>query len=242
VSVAGVVLAGRRNEGRLRAEPGEYEAQIPVAGRPMGAWVVAALQPVCDRVVVVGPEGLGARALPPGPSLPDNLRRGVEAVQPAEEILVATGDAPLVTAEALAAFLAASRAAGAALGYPVVPRSACEAAFPGTRRTYVRADGAEYTGGNCFYLRAEVVAPLLGQLEAFYRARKNPLRLAGLFGPRVLCALLLGRARIAALEAMASRRLGVPARGVVCADAGMGTDVDKPDDLTLARAVLGGRS
>ncbi len=242
MSVAGVVLAGRRNEGRLRDEPSAYEALIPIAGRPMGAWVVAALAPSCERVVAVGPEGLGATAVAPGPSLLENVRAGLAAVAPSDEFLVATGDAPLLTAGAVAAFLAASRAAHAALGYPIVPRAACEAAFPGTRRTYVRADGVEYTGGNVFYLRAEAVAPLLAQVEAFYLARKNPLRLAGLFGLGTILALLTGTARVATLEAIASRRLGVAARGIVSGDAGVGTDCDKPSDLALARAVLGGRS
>ncbi len=242
MSVAGIVLAGRRNGGRLRDEPAEYEALIPIAGRPMGAWVVAALLPTCTRVVVVGPEGLGAPSVAPGASVVENLRRGVAAALPADEILVATGDAPLLTAAGVERFLAGSRAAGAALGYPIVPRAACEAAFPGVRRTYVRADGVEYTGGNVFYLRAEAGPALLAQLEAFYRARKNPLRLAGLFGLGTLLALLAGRARVSALEATASRRLGVAARGIVCDDAGIGTDCDKPSDLVLARAVLGGRS
>jgi CTP:molybdopterin cytidylyltransferase MocA len=242
VSVAGVVLAGRRNEGRLRAEPGAYEAQIPIAGRPMGAWVVAALQPACDRVVVVGPEGRGALGHAPRPSLIDNLRRGVATVQPADEVLVATGDAPLMAAQGVAQFLADCRQTGAAVGYPIVLRAACEAAFPGTRRTYVRADGREFTGGNLFYLRAEAVPPLLAQLEAFYLARKNPLKLAALFGLGAILALLTGRARVAALEAIASRRLGVAARAIVVKDAGIGADVDKPSDLALARAALGERS
>ncbi len=242
MSVVGVVLAGRRNEGRLRAEPGAYEALIPIAGRPMGAWVVAALLPLCARVAVVGPDGLGAPAVAPGASLLENMRRGFAAVEPADEILVATGDAPLLTEPGVAQLLARSRAAGACVGYPIVPRSACEAAFPGTRRTYVRADGRQYTGGNCIYVRADGAAPLLAEVEAFYRARKNPLRLAGLFGLGTILALLAGRARIATLEANASRRLGVAARGIVCDEAGVGVDCDKPEDLALARAVLAGRS
>ncbi|HVB10076.1 MAG TPA: nucleotide-diphospho-sugar transferase [Bacillota bacterium] len=231
-------MAGRRNNGRLRdsAPDAEYESLIPIGGRPMGAWVVRAMHSACERLVVVGPEGLGAAALLPSPSLLDNLQRGVAAIGAVDEILVATGDAPMMTAKGLGQFLAGSRGAG--LGYPIVPRAVCEAAFPGTKRTYVRADGRQYTGGNCFYLKPEAVAPLLGQLETFYLARKNPLRLARLFGFGTVLALVTGRARVATLEAIASRRLGALARAVLCDDAGIGTDCDKPSDIAVAERAL----
>jgi 2-phospho-L-lactate guanylyltransferase (CobY/MobA/RfbA family) len=240
LSVLGVVLAGRR------AADGGWEGEAPLAGRPLAFWPTEALRavPGCERVAVVGPSvHPAALVVPPGASLADNLRRGVAALRPApdDEVLAVTGDAALVTSEALAAFLAASRATGAAVTYPVVPQAAMAAAFPGSRRTYVRVADGTFTGGNACYLRPQAVEAVCRQLEALYAARKNPLRLAAFFGLGTVLALLAGRARIARLEAVAARRLGLAVRAVVCPQAVLGVDVDKPEDYELCAAVLGAR-
>lgn len=246
---AAIVLAGRKNTGRLRAAAPEvaWEALIPLAGRPMAGYVVAALGAVREvrQLIVAGPTELAqgaVRQVDPGADLADTLRRAA-ALLPAEEeeVLLAAGDAPLLTAAALADLLAACRRRGLAFGYPIVSRARCEAQFPGVRRTYVRLREGAFTGGNCFYLRREALPAAMGFMERIYTARKRPLRLAALLGWGTVLHLLTGTLRLRDAERVGARLLGWPAAAVVMDDAGIGVDVDSPEDLELCRAVLEGR-
>lgn len=248
-SVTAVVLAGRRNEGRLKAVAPDqaWEALIPIAGRPMAAYVVAALRAVVEtrEIVVVGPSDLGServRCIPPGDNLTASFRAAMTALQgeSATDLLVATGDAPLVTADAVSTLLRTSRKRELAFGYPIVSRPVCERAYPGVRRTYVRLRDGSFTGGNCFYLTRAAVPRTLELLDRLYRDRKHPLRLAGMLGWSTVSALVLGRATLAGLERMGSALLGAPAGAVPMDDAGIGVDVDKPEDLELCRVALSG--
>ncbi len=246
-AVAAVVLAGRRNHGRLvTAAPDQaWEALIPIAGRPMAAYVVAALSAVVEtrRIVVVGPPDLGGdhvRCVEPGESLTASFRAAMAALEgdPATDLLVATGDAPLVTADAVSTLLRTSQKRELAFGYPIVSRPVCERAYPGVHRTYVRLRDGNFTGGNCFYLTRAAVPRALELLDRLYRNRKHPLRLAGMLGWNTVGALVLGRATLAGLERTGSVLLGAPAGAVPMDDAGIGVDVDKPEDLELCRAAL----
>jgi hypothetical protein len=244
----GIVLAGRPNTGALRAVAPEcaWEALIPVGGSPMAALVAEALGAVAGvrRVVVAGPPDLadaGLTVAPPGTTAVESLRSAWGVARAAgveDEVLVASGDVPLLRAETVASLVAASRDRRLHLGYPVVRRETCERRFPGVRRTYVRLRDGAFTGGNCVYLRAEALPACLSLLERVYRDRKRPLRLAGLLGVRVLLALAVGRASLAGVEEAASRLLGHPAGAWICSDAGIGVDVDRPSDLALCRAAL----
>jgi 2-phospho-L-lactate guanylyltransferase (CobY/MobA/RfbA family) len=243
--MGGIVLAGRANRGALRQAAPEslYEAEIDVAGRPMAAWVAAALAavPGVRHLAVVGPPGLwpGALVVSPRDSLASNLRAGLDALGDGDEaVLIAAGDAPLLTARAAGDLAAAAVAAGAQFGYPIVSRQACEAAFPGVRRTYVRMADGSFSGGNCFYLRRDAVETALALVSRLYAARKQPLRLARILGLSAVLGLLTGRARIADLERTAEVRFGLRARAFPSADAGLAVDVDRPEDLDLARAAL----
>ena len=245
----GVVLAGRRNRGALAAAaPEAWEALIPIAGRPMGSLVVAALCGVreMDRVVVAGPPELGrggALVVEPGEDVVGSLGTALAAADlgAEDELIIATGDAPLLTAAAVDEVLAGARRRSLALGYPIVSRAECERQFPGVRRTYARLREGAFTGGNCLYLRAAAVPRTLELLAWVHRHRKHPLRLASLFGFGTLLSVLVGRAGLADVEAAGSRVLRAAAGAVVTRNAGVGVDVDKSEDLDLCRRVLEAR-
>ena len=247
----GIVLAGRRNRGALAeiAPDVAWEALIPIAGRPMGGYVVAALAAVRSvrGVVVVGPAELGQEGIPavaPGDGLWESLRVGLAAARALApddpEYVVATGDAPLLTPAAVAEILTRCRSRGLALGYTAVPRAVCEERFGRIRRTYVRLREGVFTGGNCFYLRAEAVESVLKLSAQAYAARKRPWALARLLGMGLVVGLALGTARVADAERAASRLVGLRAGVVVSDEAGVGVDVDSPEDLALCRRSLGG--
>lgn len=246
---AAVVVAGGRADDRFRAATGvENRALAPVAGRPMVHWVLEALAAAetVDRVVLVGAEGLadapGARQrLRGGSNLVETIERGLGACPGAGHALLVSADIPALTAEGVDAFVREGIAADADILYPIVPRAAIEARFPGSKRTYLRLTEGVFTGGNLFLVRPE---PLLRQRDAIrraYAARKQPLRLAAALGWGTLWRLLLRRLSLADAEAAVSRLLGLRARAIVTEHAELGADIDRAAELDAMTRYLQGR-
>lgn len=217
---------------------------IDIHGRPMAAYVLDALRGSrrVGEIAYIGPAEhpelaarVGLRVTDRGRLL-DNLEAGVAALGGRGRVLVVSADVPLLRAEELRELL--DRAPDAAVVYPIVPRGACERAYPGVRRTYARLREGQFTGGNLFLVQAELIGEFLPRIRALLAARKNPLRLAGLVGPGVALRLITGRLSIGDLEARVSRILGVSARALIAESPSVGTDIDKEDDLELARRLL----
>ena len=239
-AITAVVLAGGEVGDRMAADAGvEAKALVPLAGKPMGAYVLEALRgcAAVGRIVYVGPVNVRLRGLydvsvPAGRRLVDSLALGVGAAlaqAPEARLLVLTADIPWVTSNGLAAFIDA--VPDADLVYPAVTEAASSAQFPHQRRTYARLREGRLTGGNAVLMAPAAVPKLLPLIDAAFRARKNPLALAGLFGVDVLLALLLGRAGIGQLERRLERISGIRARALVTDDAALAADVDRPGHL-----------
>ena len=107
---------------------GEPKALVPLAGRPMLSWALDAFLPLAfARVVITAPPdrvgefsrivGAAARVVPGGDSRSESVRRGVEALAPADGDVVAIHDAarPFVTATEIQAVLRAAAQTGAAI-------------------------------------------------------------------------------------------------------------------------------
>lgn len=239
-AITAVVLGGGEPSDRMARDAGvAAKALVPLAGKPMGAYVLEALRgcPEVERIVYVGPvnvrlRGLYDVAVPAGLRLVDSLALGVGAAlayAPARRLLVLTADIPWVTAAGLSAYLRA--APDAELVYPAVTEAAASAQFPHQQRTYARLREGRLTGGNAVLLAAAAVPKLLPFLDRAFRARKNPLALASLFGFDVLLAVLLGRATVGQLERRVERLSGIEARALVTDDAALAADVDRPSHL-----------
>jgi CTP:molybdopterin cytidylyltransferase MocA len=236
---AAVVLAGGRADEAFRAATGvENRALAPLAGRPMVAWVLEALAAAAtvERIVLVGAEGLsdapGARQrLRGGADLVETIERGVGACPGAAFVLLVSADVPALTAEGVDAFVREGMATGADLVYPIIPRAANEARFPGVRRTYLRLAEGVFTGGNLFLARPEALLRQRELIRRAHAARKHPFRLARMIGWRVLWRLWRGRLTLAEAEAAISRLMGGSIRAVITEHAELGADVDHVTDL-----------
>jgi CTP:molybdopterin cytidylyltransferase MocA len=246
IRVAAVVLAGGQADKEFRAATGvENRALAPLAGRPMVAWVLEALAAATaiERIVLVGAEGLkeapGARQqLRGGGDLVETIERGVGACPGAGYVLLATADIPALTAEAIDAFVRAGLELAADFIYPIIPRAANEASFPGMRRTYLRLTEGVFTGGNLFLIRPDVLLRQRELIRRAYAARKRPFRLAMMVGWLTLWRLWRGRLSLADAEAAISRLLGCRARAVITDHAELGADVDHVADLAAMAAYL----
>ncbi|MFS8523665.1 MAG: nucleotidyltransferase family protein [Limnochordales bacterium] len=260
--VAALVMAGAPNDGPLKeADDAPYEALIRIGGRPMIEYVLDVLRaaPSVGAVGVVGPAGLRGHVrqdellIEPGGAMLDNLERGARALQAAGHtghLLVVTSDIPLVTVEALELFLQRCRERRASAPpdapepdayYPMVRRETSEARFPGVRRTYVGLRDGQFTGGNFVLLNPDMVLERRYLFDRVVALRKDPLGMARILGLGFIVNFLLRRLSAGDIERIVREKLGIHGAVIEVPHAEVGFDVDKPGDLAIAAAELGGR-
>jgi len=252
--VTALLLAGRRpGIDPLAASRGvELKALIPIAGVPMVGRVAETLL-ACPKVgsirVLTQDRDPIAAVLPDDERIAvlrsgDGIARSIAAVAGSAEaswpILVTTADHVLLTPVTVAAFLEAAAGADVAVG--VVERRVVERRFPRTRRTWLRFRGGDWTGANLFWLAGPAALPLIATWSAIEQDRKKGWKLVTRFGPVLLLRALTRTISLEAAVARAGARFGAKVRMVSLADPLAAVDVDKPDDLTLAEAVLEDRA
>jgi GTP:adenosylcobinamide-phosphate guanylyltransferase len=256
-AVAALVLAGGTVGDDLAAyaEGAPCRALVPINGRPMLAYVLDALRDGMakagggGRILVAGdhvPPQDGCVSVPSGASLVDTLLSGASALEPHEtRLLVVTADIPFLTGAAVADFVRrAEDVQPAAFVYPIVEAARCRERFPEMKRTTLRVAEGEYTGGNLAMLDPSFLRERRDVIRAAYERRKSKLRLAQMLGAPLIVRLLLSRLNpavlpIPVLEREVGRLLGgATARAVVSPFAEVGTDVDRGEDIEIARKLL----
>lgn len=257
MSFTALVLAGSRGPGDPVARHCrvEHKCLAPVRGTPMLARVLAALadSPSIGRVFVSLadptilerlPAPVSCGALTSGGTPSSSVLQALEEVPDALPLLITTADHPLLTAEMIDGFCAEARTSGMDFVVGLTDARVIRAAYPETRRTYLRFADAAYSGANLFAL----LTPAGRQAVAFWRRveqeRKRPWRLVRAFGLGPLVAYLLGRLTLDAAMARASEVIGARMAAVRLPFAEAAIDVDKPADLALVETILsrnGGR-
>jgi 2-phospho-L-lactate guanylyltransferase (CobY/MobA/RfbA family) len=156
--------------------------------------------------------------------------------------LVTTADHALLTPEMVRHFVDAAAASDADVVAAVVDAARVRAAFPESRRTFVPLRGGGVTGANLFLFRTPrgaAVARFWMRAEA---VRKRPWRLVALFGAEALVRFATRRLDLDAAVAHVARATGVGVAAVRMPFAECAIDVDRPEDLALARRVLAARA
>ncbi len=222
---------------------------IPIGGKPMVEYVVESLadEKRIGRVAVVGPIDQLAflrecsqkvELAQHGDSILQNIVTGIELLGSPEKVLVVTADIPMLTPQAVADFLNQASDRDADFYYSAVSREDNDRKYPGVKRTYVRLKNGTFTGGNIFMVRSKYVSAKMELVDRMIALRKEPLKMVKLLGWRFVIKFLLGALTIHELEAHMSRLLGLRGVAVISPFAEIGTDVDKPSDLELARSIL----
>lgn len=117
-------------------------------------------------------------------------------------------------------------------------RERIEADVPDTRRTYLRfADGA-WSGCNLFYFATQRAAAAFDLWQQVERDRKRPWRIVTRLGPAMLVRYLLGQLTLQDALARLGKRAGLSAAAVESPHGLAAVDVDKPDDLVIARRLV----
>ncbi|HEX5324579.1 MAG TPA: NTP transferase domain-containing protein [Capsulimonadaceae bacterium] len=248
-----LVMAGGKASPEFTGATGATNrALVEIApGRTMLDFVVDALSEAksIGRLFVVGdiPQNDNYTVIAPGESLMDNLVIGIKAMghQAGNRVLLVSSDIPFITGEAVDDFVANADQLGAGFCYPIIPMDAYNRHFAGMKRTTLRLREGEFTGGNVILVDPSFLLQNEAAVRGAYAARKSVLKLGSLLGWGLLLRIVLSQTIasnllcVADLEAGVGRLLGgAAARAIVTEYASLGTDVDKVEDVEIARKML----
>lgn len=227
------------------------KAMVPLAGKPMLAHVLAALDaaPPVARIVVLAQDLAALEPAAIGVAKPvrfvqsgAGIAAAVRAVAGTDgvpwPVFVTTADHPLLTPDMIAAFLAA---AGGDLSVGMVERSDMLRQFPDARRTWLKFADGHWSGTNLFALTGPAVDPALALWSRAEQDRKRVLKLFIHFGPWLAFRAATRTIGLATALQQAGHRLGLDARLVRMADPVAAIDVDKLTDHALAEAITANR-
>ena len=186
------------------------------------------------------PSALRGRVGPVTAKMLESLRSGMQGFTEDALVLVVASDLPALDAPAVDEFVDAVLARDLDVAYACLERRFHVAAYPEFPHTWARMRDGRYCGGGLVALRPRVLPRLNTFMDALGRARKSPLRLAGLFGWDVLARFALGRLAIEHAEARASHLLRARVGAVRCTHAQVALNVDRVADVTLANARFAG--
>ncbi len=253
-----IILAGQRpGENDFAAAYGvDAKALIRVGGEPMLGRVARTLlnTPSVGKIVILAqsPEKLltgelGWIAAHPRLATAhagDGISRSIAAIAGSAAapypVLITTADHPLLDTAMVEAFIAAALGADAA--FALVDRAVVEAAYPATRRTWLKFRGGQFTGANLFALGSARSRPALEFWARAEKDRKKALRILMFFGPAIFLRALTRTISLEGAVAVAGRKSGMKLRAVRLPFAEAAIDVDKPADLDLAELVLAARA
>lgn len=252
-----VILAGGLAKPDLEAATGQKRrALVVVNGKTLLRHVVEAVLTAglentpLGPITVVGamPASADYACLSDQGDIVSNMFAGLADYRDAPFALISTSDLPFITGPILRDFvIEATRRAeesGASLLFPIVPVASCYAKYPGVKRTSLRLREGTFTGGNVALVRPALLLSLRDQITRAYAARKSPARLAAMLGLGTLGRVLLAQRAsphfltIPLLENRVSRLLGGTARGVICPDPEIATDLDRPSDFAAVGLAL----
>lgn len=254
MSYTAVVLAGSRPGRDPFAERygARFKALIPVAGEPMvrrpvrallaanGIGRILVLSQAPDAIAAVLPADPRLEARESGGTIAETLLALIRDEVVEWPLLVTTADHALLDSATIEEFCAAAGGSDLALG--VVERRPLLRRLPATRRTWLKFRGGAYTGANLFALGSPRVRPAIELWRSVEQDRKKGWRLISLLGPLVLAGTALRLLTMDAVTARVGRKLGLTVRAVRLSNPLAGVDVDKPDDHTLAEAIIAGRA
>jgi GTP:adenosylcobinamide-phosphate guanylyltransferase len=256
-----LVLAGDRGPGDpvSQAAGVAHKCLAPVAGTPMLERVVTALlasevagtiavslndSAVLAEIPALVTAVASGRVIPlrSAASPSQSVLKAVEELGMPFPLLITTADHALLTPAMVEHFCKASLASGATVTAGLTASATLLARYPESKRTYLKFRDERYSGSNLFALLSPAALALPRLWLRVEQQRKRPWRVAAVFGPLLLLGYLLRLFTLDQAMRRISARLGVTVAAVKMPMAEEAIDVDKPADLELVEAILGGKA
>jgi len=244
-----IVLAGGPPDELVAGIPdAPNKAFLKIGGKALverTLWPLLITERIVKLIVVAPPSAHGSPALAmateiraDGPSIVDSMRSGLAGLHPDHLVLLAAADLPVLSIEAVEEFVGLAERSGADVVYACVERKAHLARFPQVPHTWAKLRDGTFCGGGCIALRPRAFPALERFLDRLGAARKNPVRLAKLFGWDFFLRYPFGLISIAGLERRASAALGARVAAAVCTRPEIAVNVDRPSDVVLAEQLV----
>lgn len=260
--VSVLVLAGQRAEGgdglEMFGEP--HKAFIDIAGMPMLARVLRALagaqmagEPMVREIDIAAPPALHDRfqaLVSATPDLPTvtispsagspaaTILQALKALPPGAELLVTTCDHPLLTPAMISQFYGAIERERFGAAAACVSKEVFRADYPDAKRTFIKLRDLTFSGANLFWFRAGAGDGLIAFWRRLEENRKHPLKMASEIGLMTGLRYVTGMLTKDRVLATIARKTGTRTTLIPLAFARAAIDVDKPEDVTLVRALL----
>jgi NDP-sugar pyrophosphorylase family protein len=234
---------------------GKPKALVDICGKPMVQWVLDALSgsKYVENVVVIGlAEDCGVTCAKPLTFIPNQdsmitniiagLKKVLEIHPAAYHVLLVSSDIPGITSEMVDWEVETTQKTDVDLCYTLIKKEVVEKRYPGSKRTFTRLKGMRVCSGDMNMLRSSVLSANPEVWERLVAVRKNPLKQAAIIGFDTLILALLGLITVDTALDMATKRLHMTGKAVMCPYAEVGMDVDKPVQLEMMRADLAKRA
>lgn len=250
-----IVLAGDRTAADPHAGqlPGR-KALLPLAGKPMAAYVLGALA-AASEVASVTVAANRVKEIEAGlkqagvPLTRVRFAEGADSpvtsvleVAKRERlpfpVLVVTADNPLLSGEVIDAFCEKALALKADAAVGVGEKSRLAKLFPNAARTWIPLRGDSYHGCNLFALMTPKALTAVRFWRRVEGRRKSALWLAARLGFGLFLGVLFRAVTLEGAFRAFSKSLGVSVKPVSPSDIRIAIDVDKPADAALVERIL----
>ncbi|MFC3052525.1 HAD-IB family hydrolase [Kordiimonas pumila] len=256
-SFTAIILAGkRRGTDPVAAHAGTLsKAHVPLHGKPMIRYVMDALcqSGAVKTIVVVGDDAvqmahditLCQQQYPSvqcvfmgaGVGISGSLKSVMNRFGKVNPYLVTTADNPLLTPATVAEFIGgADKDAALAIGF--VDQNTIEAAYPASKRTYLKFQDKSVSGANLFIMKAGQVEPALDFWQALEQNRKKPWQMIKAFGPKVLLGMLFQKLSLQHAFEAAGKIAGCSVSAYCLSSAEAAMDVDSVSDYYISETIL----
>ena len=245
MEITAVVLAGGGADRVSALQPDlPNKAFVKIAGMTLVERTLQALRTSegIERIVTVAPPETLDRAelrgsderRPSGARISESLLAGLAALPPDRMTLVSASDLPFLSTAGIDDFIAQSLARDCDIAYACVEKRDHLAAYPDVPHTWARLREGSFCGGGFVAIKPRVLPNLMLFLERLGAARKNPLRLAAIFGWDIFARFALAQLSIAEAEERAGRLVGAPVGAIVSRYPEIAFNVDRASDVALA--------
>ncbi len=225
---------------------GNPKSYIQINGKPMIQWIINALDgaELVESIHVIGlPESDKISSVkemffyPEQGGILENLLFGAGMIMKnnpeSDYFLSVSADIPLIYPEIVDSVIWNANLPDVDIFYNIVEKSNMLKTFPNVRRTYMRLNEGLFCGGDMHVVNAKYLIGTVAQ--KFVKYRKNPLKLIFVVGFVPLLRMIFKPYSLISAEEVIFKRTGIRAKPTICHYAEIGMDIDKPEQLEIAR-------